>query len=527
MTMTNPRAKGTQGAGVSAFWGERVQLSSEETFQAVKPAGLDRGGALSDRSYLLLTLACLGVLLAVRLAALKAAQIDLVMDEAQYWTWSRSFEFGYFSKPPLIAWIISGAGELCGQSEACVRAASPVLYTLSAFMLFATGRVLFDARIGFWAALVFATLPGVSYASLLITTDAPLIFAWTLMLFFWVMLVKRQSMGFAILLGLALGVGLLAKQAMIYALVCITAHAAVSREARAALKGGRGLAAGVIALALFSPNIVWNAEHGFPTAKHTGANIGWQAPYIHPIALLEFLGAQFGLFGPILIVVLARAAYREIRAPSDPNKTLLLCFSLPVLALLIVQALLSRAHGNWAATAYPAAGIFVTAVLLERGRRLLFNISLGLHLLLAAALATAPAFARTWPVFEQLKFLRSSLGWNATAKVVRAKLAEAPYGALLVDTREMAAEMLYYLRDQRLPLYVWPRDDTPHDHFEMTRPFVPGAPEPILFVSFKPCPEGVTRAFSDVTAFPAAHVRLVRDEARLVYTCRLAGYEGK
>jgi hypothetical protein len=92
-------------------------------------------------------------------------------------------------------------------------------------------RALFDARIGFWAALVFVTLPGVSYASLLITTDAPLIFLWTVMLFFWVMLVKRQNMRFASLLGVAIGIGLLAKQAMIYALVCIACHAAMSREA--------------------------------------------------------------------------------------------------------------------------------------------------------------------------------------------------------------------------------------------------------------------------------------------------------
>lgn len=484
-----------------------------------------RERSLSDGGYLLLTAACLSVLLAFRLAALKAAQIDLVMDEAQYWSWSRDFAFGYFSKPPLIAWVIRAAGEVCGQSEACVRAASPLLYTLSGFMLFLTGRTLFDARIGFWAALVFATLPGVSYASLLITTDAPLIFLWTVMLFFWVMLVKRQSMGFAILLGAAIGIGLLAKQAMIYALVCIACHAAMSREAREALKGGRGLIAGLIALSLFSPNIVWNAEHGFPTAKHTGANIGWQSPYVHPVALLEFLGAQFGLFGPILLVVLARAGFRQLRGPSDPNKTLLLCFALPVLALLVVQALLSRAHGNWAVTAYPAASVFVTAVLLEGGRQRLFNVSLGLHLILAAAIATAPAFARTWPMFEQLKFLRSSLGWEDTAGLVRERLAAERYGAILVGSREMAAELLYYLRDSQVPLVVWTRGDTPHNHFEMTRPFGASTPEPILYVSLTPCPPRVTGAFADVTAFPAKRVPLVQNEARLVYTCRLTGFD--
>ena len=474
---------------------------------------------------MLLTIACLAVLLVLRLVALHAAQIDLVMDEAQYWTWSRNFAFGYFSKPPLIAWIIGAAGEVCGQSEACVRAASPILYTLAAFMLFAIGHALFDARIGFWSAIIFATLPGVSYASLLITTDAPLIFLWTVMLFLWVLLVKRRDMGIAILLGIAIGIGLLAKQAMIYAALCIACHAVVSREARDALKGGRGIVMTLIALALFSPNIVWNAQHGFPTATHTGANIGWQYPYVHPIALLEFIGTQFGLFGPILLVVLARASVRGISLPNDPNKTLLLCFSLPILALLVVQALLSRAHGNWAATAYPAAAIFVTAVLLERGRKIAFNASLALHLVLAGTIAAAPAFARSWPVFEQLKFLRSSLGWEDSANVVRIRLAGEHYGALLVNTREMAAELLYYLRDSDVPLYVWARSDTPHNHYEMTRPFGPEAPEPVLFVSLKPCPEGITDAFREVSVFPATRVPLVKDEARTVYMCRLEGFK--
>jgi hypothetical protein len=271
---------------------------------------------------------------------------------------------------------------------------------------------------------------------------------------------------------------------------------------------------------------VWNAEHGFPTAKHTAADFGWQSPYVHPVALLEFFGAQFGLFGPILLVVLARAGFRELRGPRDPNKTLLLCFALPVLALLIVQALLSRAHGNWAATVYPAASIFVTAVLLEGGRQRLFNVSFVLHLVLAAAIATAPAFARTWPMFEQLKFLRSSLGWEDTAGLIRERLAEERYGALLVGSREMAAELLYYLRDSPVPLFVWQRGGAPHYHYERTRPFGPSTPEPILYVSLTPCPLRVTGALAEVEAFPVKRVPLVQNEARLVYTCRLTGFEG-
>jgi len=482
--------------------------------------------SITETGYLLRLAVCLGALLALRLAAVYAANTDLVLDEAQYWTWSRELAFGYFSKPPMIAWVIRGASALCGNGEACIRSASPALYTVSAVVIYFIGRALYGPRVGFWSAIVFATLPGVSYSSLLITTDVPLVLLWTVMLYAWVMLVKRQSMAFAVLLGLSIGFGLLAKQAMIYAVLCIACHAVVSQEARNALKGGRGIVAAALALALFAPNVIWNAQNDFPTVKHTESNIGWRYPYIHPLRLLDYIAVQFGVFGPILAVVLLRTAWREIPQPSDRNKVLLLSFSLPVLALLAVQAILSRAHGNWTATAYPAASILVTAVMLELNRQILFRISLGLHLALAAMLAVVPAFAPRWPIFERLEFLSRVVSWHRTADVVRAKLAEQHYGSILVDTREMAGELLYYLRDVPTPLYVWPSGPTPRDHYEMTRPFTAAAPEPILYVSLRACPPSFAKSFGSVTPLGTERVKLVDKESRVLNFCRMADYRG-
>lgn len=480
----------------------------------------------SDAGYFARLTLCLGAILLLRLGGLYFNNTDLVLDEAQYWTWSRELAFGYFSKPPMIAWVIRAASAICGDGEMCLRSASPVLYTAAAFVIYFTARALYDARTGFWSAVVLATLPGVSYSSNLITTDVPLVLFWSIALYAWVMLVKRQSMGCAILLGVAIGLGLFAKQAMLYAFLCIAVHAAVSGEARQALKGGRGVVVALVALAVFSPNVWWNAEHGFPTVRHTEANIGWKPPYLHPKELIEYFGTQFAVFGPILFVVLLRASWREIRRPHDPAKILLLSFSLPILALLAVQATLSRAHGNWTATAYPSATILVTAAMFELNRLLLFRISLGLHVAAAVFLAFAPAFARQWPIFEQTKPFARVVGWHETAEAVRAQLAEKGYAAILVDTREMAGELLYYLRGVPLPLYVWPVGPVPMDHYEMTRPFTAGAPEPILYVSLKTCPTAFGKLFGNFQPLGSKQIKLVKTESRTVYFCRLADYKG-
>ncbi len=198
-----------------------------------------------------------------------------------------------------------------------------------------------------------------------------------------------------------------------------------------------------------------------------------------------------------------------------------------MLAILTVQAILSRAHGNWSATAYPAATILVTAAMLELNRKILFAISLGLHLVVAVLLAIAPAFALQWPVFERLQFLSHVVGWRGAAEAVRTKLAEDRYGALLVDSRELAAELLYYLRDFKVPLYVLPSGPIPTDQYEMTRPYTRGAPEPVLFVSLKRCPtQSLARSFSEVTDLGVATERLVETRTRALHFCRLAGYKG-
>ena len=66
-------------------------------------------------------LAILAAFSALRLAANLFSNTELFFDEAQYWFWSRELAFGYYSKPPLIGWIIRGATEICGQGEACIR----------------------------------------------------------------------------------------------------------------------------------------------------------------------------------------------------------------------------------------------------------------------------------------------------------------------------------------------------------------------------------------------------------------------
>ena len=97
-------------------------------------ARTDGAGTRDTRHGLVLLVIILAGLTGLRIAALFVSPSELGFDEAQYWDWSRHFAFGYFTKPPLIAWIIGIERGLCGDTAACVRLASPLFHLIESHM---------------------------------------------------------------------------------------------------------------------------------------------------------------------------------------------------------------------------------------------------------------------------------------------------------------------------------------------------------------------------------------------------------
>ena len=110
---------------------------------------------------------------------------------------------------------------------------------------------------------------------------------------------ERRRFGLAVGLGLALGLGFLAKYAMVYFLLGVAACAGVVPRARARLSADRLalLLAAALAAILITPNIMWNAAHEFQTLSHTAANANWSADLFHPGELGEFLLGHLGVAG--------------------------------------------------------------------------------------------------------------------------------------------------------------------------------------------------------------------------------------
>ncbi|KUO53845.1 MAG: hypothetical protein APF80_05535 [Alphaproteobacteria bacterium BRH_c36] len=491
-----------------------------------------RAGGVDDRQWLRLLAGGLAGLLILRLVALALNRTDLFFDEAQYWFWSLEPAFGYYSKPPLIAWIIGLSTGVCGTSEFCVRLPSPFLHTATALGIFLIGRQLYDTRTGVLAALVFATLPAVSLSSGIISTDVPLLMFWAIALYAFARLAETKDWWPAILLGLVFGAGLNAKYAMAWFVVCVAIYLAATPGRRELARDVRLYAALAIGAAMIVPNLLWNQQNKFATFSHTADNAKWGGALVHPDKALEFFGAQFGVFGPILFGALLVICWRASRQRLPEADRMLLAFSVPVIAAILVQAFLSRAHANWAAVAYVAATVLVTATMIRDVAWGWFKASAAIHaavvVLFVAGMATAGLVKLP---FGAAPFSRT-LGWEAVADTVRqeAMAGEArgePYAAILSDDRPMTAELLYYMRGAKTPIYAWRETAKPRDHFEMVRPFTGAVKGPVLLATLGGDASQVPQQFSSAEKIGEKFVAAGPNATRRVTFFRLSGYMGE
>lgn len=436
------------------------------------------------------TVILITVAAAVRLLTLAFNPLELHADETQYWVWSRNFDWGYFSKPPLIAWLIAASTGLFGDTDFAVRLPAPLLNIATMSFLFLAARRLFDSRTGFWVVLVFTTMPAIWVSNSVISTDTPMMVAWTGALYCLIALRQHANWGHAIGLGVAIGLGLMAKYAMIYFVIGTGLALVLDRPARQALLSSKGIAAAALAILIWLPNLLWNAANDFATVSHTAANANWGGPLFHPDEMLDFLSSQLGVFGPILFVVLIVILFRTLRQRNadHPDALFLALFILPPLMTVSLQALISRAHANWAFSAYAGAALLVTWWLLQgpAWRRTALYASIGLHTLLgvfAIAVASSSSLTEAVDLANSTKRIRA---WQETADEITRYGMERDYAVIAFDNRNVFHQMQRYAGELERPLAMWLRYSGPVNHAEQGWPLAENFEGDILIISERP-----------------------------------------
>ncbi len=437
--------------------------------------------ARHTQNYVRYALILIASLLVLRILLVTVSPLELYADEAQYWRWSETFEWGYYSKPPMIAWMIHISTAIYGDSEWAIRLLAPVFHTIAATTLFLLARRMFNSLAAWFCVVTYLLMPGIVLSSGVISTDGVLFPFWCIALYlFWRL--REEDLGWlgTVALGLAIGCGFLSKYAMIYFAIGVSLTVLIDRPTRIAVlspKGGLFLS---VAALVFTPHLIWNVVNDFQTVSHTVDNANLGGDLFNLDHLPKFLGDQMGVFGPVCFVALI-AALTFLR-PSQRLEDLgdaphaqrakeawLACFIVPVLIIIAFQAVLSRAHANWAATAYPAASVLVGAFLMRAASwRPAYWAGIGLQILVGALAITLALAPPSWSaaVGRDNDFKRVR-GWEDLTEQLAREIERLQPTVLVVDEREIWHGIDYYSRDElEIPLILWRYNSGPKSFAE-------------------------------------------------------------
>lgn len=315
-----------------------------------------------DRLALLLLLA-VGV---ARLVYLALWPLDLAADESYYWDWTRQLDWCYYSKPPMIAWLIALSTAVLGDHEFGVRFLAPLFSTGMLAALYALGRAFFSRRVALLAVVLALLSPGQIAAGILFTIDAPFLFFWTAALacIAWALRDAPGRPRLWLAAGILAGLGLLTKQTMIGLPMVVGATLVVVPGWWPLLWRRFPLLVAPMAVATL-PVIGWNAQHDWITFQHTSEHFGESTwTLVRGLTLFfESLAAQAALVNPVVfaafIAAFAVGLRRALRGPTYV-RFLLMAGPLPLLAVWAL-GLTQRVQPNWPAPFYVAAILLATA----------------------------------------------------------------------------------------------------------------------------------------------------------------------
>ncbi|WP_395746370.1 ArnT family glycosyltransferase [Prosthecobacter sp.] len=292
---------------------------------------------------------------------------DLIGDEAYYWDWGRRPDWCYYSKPPMIGWMMGLIGWLTGDAEWGIRFASLLLGTATLVIIHRIALLLFDARTAFLTAvLVLVTLANAAL-NLLLTIDAPLLLFWTLgLLLFWCAAERPESVLPWLALTLVIGLGTLSKQMMLAFPALMLVFALVSPQDRPLLQNPRMWLAILCGMTFIIPVLLWNQEHGWITLEHTKHHFDARKDLEFDDWLgrtFENLGLQALIYTPVIFAALVAAmlaAWKLRRQLTRPVWFVMLA-SAPGLACFALLALRQRINPNWPAVFFVPAFVLAAA----------------------------------------------------------------------------------------------------------------------------------------------------------------------
>ncbi len=285
-----------------------------------------------------------------------AGSVEMMPEETYYWNYSRHLSLGYLDHPPMVAWLIRAATAVFGQTEFGVRAGALLCGALTSIFVYKLTRNLFGAATALAALLLVQALPFFFLSGLLMTPDAPLVAAWAASLYFLERaLIGNQSRAWWFA-GICLGLGMISKYTIALLGPVAAAFMAWDPQSRRWWTRSEPYVGALLALAVFSPVIIWNAQHEWASFAFQTSRRLAETPQF---ALHKLIGSMIVLITPtgllaVIAATLGRHAADEKPDAARRRRLFNLAIFIP-LAVFVVFSLRHEVKLDWTGAPWTAA----------------------------------------------------------------------------------------------------------------------------------------------------------------------------
>jgi dolichol-phosphate mannosyltransferase len=280
---------------------------------------------------------------ALFLRVIFSAQIELLPEEAYYWNYSRHLDIGYLDHPPMVAWLIRLGTDFFGNSEFGVRFGALGCGAVTAFFAYRLARNLFGEETALIALAMSQVLPFFFLSGMLMTPDAPLTAAWAASLYF----LERALIGARpwawLYAGLAIGLGLISKYSIGLLGVVTAVFMVIDPPSRRWFRRWEPYAGVLVAAAVFSPVVIWNAQHQWASFVFQTARRLTELPRF---SLHKLIGAALILLTPVGLIAVGAALLEN--CPPVRRSWRFLCVGVLVpIAVFVIFSLRHEVKLDW------------------------------------------------------------------------------------------------------------------------------------------------------------------------------------
>ncbi len=289
------------------------------------------------------------LILAVALVLLRVACLgltDLFPEEAYYWNYAMHLDIGYLDHPPMVAWLIHLGTLVLGDTAVGIRVFAVLSALVTSFFVYRLTAIQFGREVGRTALLLAQLLPFMFMTGFMMTPDAPLVACWAGALYFLARALLEGRTSAWLGLGVCLGVGMLSKYTIVLLGPATLIFITVDAGSRRWWRHPAPYLAVLLAVVIFSPVIIWNAQHHWASFAFQSADRVAEA---RRFSTHELLGAIIALLTPLgAIVVWQALASRRMLPPEESRRRLFArIYTLTPLAVFLIFSFTHRVKLNW------------------------------------------------------------------------------------------------------------------------------------------------------------------------------------